>query len=32
MYLIETKTVSREMDKYTDRTLLVMLTLSLCVC
>ena len=32
VYLIKTEIISKEMDKYTDRALLVMLTLGLCVC
>ena len=31
VYLIKTEIISKEMDKYTDRALLVMLTLGLCV-
>ena len=30
VYLIKTEIISKEMDKYTDRALLVMLTLVLC--
>ena len=31
VYLIKTDKISKEMDKYTGRALLVMLTLGLCV-
>ena len=32
VYLIKTEIISKEMDKYMGRALLVMLTLGLCVC
>ena len=32
VYLIKTEIISQKMNKYTDKALLVMLTIDLCVC